>query len=214
MARVGAPPPGLSQTGLHFTKDPFDRERYEEIRALAAEMTASRSDASEDFVRDLFEQQTSYATPKVDVRGAVFQEDKLLLVHERSDGYWTLPGGWANVNEPPSLAVEREILEESGYQECRLVHQPCQGHIARQRKPRNPGQQSTSALCRCPEARCQALCNCIRTCYNLASAGSADASSASRHFTCVLGANPRNAFVTGLPNPLEGLRAWGTRSDC
>ena len=61
----------LAQTGLHYTKDPFDRERYEEIRALAAEMMASRSHADEDFIRNLFARQTGYATPKVDVRGAV-----------------------------------------------------------------------------------------------------------------------------------------------
>ena len=123
----------LAQSGLHFTKDPFDKERYEEIRALAAEMMASRSDASEDFIRDLFAQQTGYATPKVDVRGAVFQDDKLLFVRERSDGRWTLPGGWADVNEPPSLAIEREILEESGYSTraiklCMVLDRALQGH--------------------------------------------------------------------------------------
>ena len=64
----------------------------------------------------LFENQTGYATPKVDVRGVVFRDDKLLLVQERSDGLWTLPGGWADVNDSPSEAVEREIVEESGFQ--------------------------------------------------------------------------------------------------
>ena len=123
----------VAQTGLHFTKDPFDRERYEEIRALAAEMTASHSEASEEFIRDLFSRQTGYATPKVSVRGAVFRDDKLLLVRERSDGRWTLPGGWADVNESPSLTTEREILEESGYRVratklCMVLDRALQGH--------------------------------------------------------------------------------------
>jgi 8-oxo-dGTP pyrophosphatase MutT (NUDIX family) len=65
--------------------------------------------------RGLFENQSGYATPKVDVRGVVFRDDKLLLVQERSDGLWTLPGGWADVNDSPSEAVEREIVEESGF---------------------------------------------------------------------------------------------------
>ncbi len=96
-------------------------------------MMASRSHADEDFIRDLFAQQTGYATPKVDVRGAVFQNDTLLLVRERSDGRWTLPGGWADVNEPPSLATEREVLEESGYRTratklCMVLDRSLQGH--------------------------------------------------------------------------------------
>ncbi len=56
-----------------------------------------------------------YATPKVDVRGSVFRDDQILLVKERADGLWTLPGGWADVNESPREAVVREIMEESGY---------------------------------------------------------------------------------------------------
>ena len=67
-------------------------------------------------IRSLFDNQTGYATPKVDVRGVVFRDDKLLLVQERSDGLWTLPGGWADVNDSPSEAVEREIVEESGFE--------------------------------------------------------------------------------------------------
>jgi len=108
----------LAQSGLAFTHDPFDRERYETIRSMAAEMIVSGIGASAEAVRDLealFVAQAGYATPKVDVRAAVFRNDRILLVRERSDGGWTLPGGWADVGDSPSAAVEREVLEEAGF---------------------------------------------------------------------------------------------------
>jgi ADP-ribose pyrophosphatase YjhB (NUDIX family) len=105
----------IAQNGLTYTEGPFDVERYEVVREIAAEMMAAHSDAELDFVRDLFANEVGAATPKVDVRAAVFRDDAILLVKERDDGLWTLPGGWADVNEPPSQAVEREVYEESGY---------------------------------------------------------------------------------------------------
>ncbi|MBN2593940.1 MAG: NUDIX hydrolase [Sedimentisphaerales bacterium] len=105
----------LSQNGLTYAKDPFDRERYEQIRHIAAEMLAEKADAKIEDVLDLFSRDKDYATPKVDVRGAVFKDGKILLVKERSDGKWTLPGGWADVGESPSDSVEREVWEESGF---------------------------------------------------------------------------------------------------
>jgi ADP-ribose pyrophosphatase YjhB (NUDIX family) len=111
----------LAQTGLAFCENPFDIQRYEQIRDLAAEMMAAAqngSDAGDNFkgIRALFDQQAGYATPKVDVRGVVFRDDSLLMVREKLDnGRWTLPGGWADVGEPPSLATEREVWEEAGY---------------------------------------------------------------------------------------------------
>ena len=107
----------LAQAGLSYCENPFDLERYEAIRDIAAEMMVAGTDDIELApVQTLFAEQVGYETPKVDVRGVVFQDDKLLLVQELSDGgRWTLPGGWADVNEPPSLAVEREVWEESGY---------------------------------------------------------------------------------------------------
>lgn len=105
----------IAQTGLHFSEGTYDRERYERLRAIAAEMFARGSDATESFIRASFAAQTGYATPKVDVRGVVLKESQLLLVRETSDGLWTLPGGWADVNNSPSEAVVREIREESGF---------------------------------------------------------------------------------------------------
>jgi ADP-ribose pyrophosphatase YjhB (NUDIX family) len=106
----------LSQNGLTYGKDPFDRERYEQIRHIAAEMLAEKANAKTEEVLDLFSREKDYATPKVDVRGAVFKDGKILLVKERSDGKWALPGGWADVGESPSESVEREVWEESGFQ--------------------------------------------------------------------------------------------------
>ena len=105
----------LAQNGLIYAQNPFDLERYEAVREVAAEMMATHSGADLDYVRQLFAAEVGYATPKVDVRGAVFQDDTILLVKERQDGLWTLPGGWADVSESPSAAVVREVYEESGY---------------------------------------------------------------------------------------------------
>ncbi|MBC8123339.1 MAG: NUDIX hydrolase [Gemmatimonadaceae bacterium] len=105
----------IAQNGLTFSQNPFDIERYESIRRIAAEMMATLADVPVERVLDLFAQDVGYATPKVDVRGAVFQGDTLLLVRERSDGLWTLPGGWADIGQTPAEAVVREIQEESGY---------------------------------------------------------------------------------------------------
>lgn len=106
----------IAQTGLTYAADPYDIERYQQIRELAAEIAAGHSDAGFEHISGLFADQAGYATPKVDVRGAVFRDDMILLVKERSDGGWTLPGGWADVGDSPGDAVVREIAEESGYQ--------------------------------------------------------------------------------------------------
>jgi ADP-ribose pyrophosphatase YjhB (NUDIX family) len=105
----------IAQTGLHFSESVYDRERYERLREIAVAMFANRSDATESVIRASFAAQTGYATPKVDVRGVVLKDNQLLLVRESSDGFWTLPGGWADVNDSPSEAVVREIREESGF---------------------------------------------------------------------------------------------------
>ena len=105
----------IAQTGLTYAYDRYDIERYEQIRRIAAEIAAGHSTAGADQLTSMFVDQAGYATPKVDVRGAVFCDDRILLVKERSDGCWTLPGGWADVGDSPSDAVTREIAEESGY---------------------------------------------------------------------------------------------------
>ena len=102
----------IAQTGLAYDDtSPYDRQRFEQVRRIAAEISAMDIDT----VEALFADEAGHATPKLDVRGAVFRDGEILLVRERVDGMWTLPGGWVDVGESPSAAVEREVREESGY---------------------------------------------------------------------------------------------------
>jgi ADP-ribose pyrophosphatase YjhB (NUDIX family) len=105
----------IAQNGLTFARDSYDIDRYKAVREIAAEMLVAGTGADLKVVRGILEAHTGYATPKVDVRGVVFRDDKLLLVRERSDGKWTLPGGWADICESPSESVVREVFEESGF---------------------------------------------------------------------------------------------------
>jgi ADP-ribose pyrophosphatase YjhB (NUDIX family) len=106
----------IAQTGLAFAMDRFDRQRYERVRELAARMLARGSGADYDAMLGILMKDTGYATPKVDVRGAAFVDGRVLLVREISDGKWTLPGGWADVNQSAAECVMREIAEESGFE--------------------------------------------------------------------------------------------------
>ena len=104
----------LARTGLHFCAGEYDRERYEQIERIAAELLADGEPASCARLLELWSREEGYVTPKIEVRGAVFRGGAVLLVRERADGLWTLPGGWADVGETPSQAVTREIEQESG----------------------------------------------------------------------------------------------------
>jgi ADP-ribose pyrophosphatase YjhB (NUDIX family) len=107
----------VAQTGLAFTKDPYDTERYHALRALSVRIMADHTGVDTTAVTDLFASDTGYATPKLGVRAGVFDaEGRILLVREAIDGdRWTLPGGWAEVNQTPAESVVREVFEESGY---------------------------------------------------------------------------------------------------
>ena len=106
----------LGQTGLHFAQDPYDRDRYGRLIGIAAAMVAGHSNLTVPALLQYHAAEFGYATPKVDVRGAVFRDDRILLVQELADERrWTLPGGWADVNESPAGAVTREVSEESGF---------------------------------------------------------------------------------------------------
>jgi ADP-ribose pyrophosphatase YjhB (NUDIX family) len=107
----------MAQTGLNFSRDTYDRDRYLRIQALAAEIVAQHTGLDARPIEMTFGAQSGYATPKVDVRGAVFRDGGLLLVREKADNdRWTLPGGWADVNESPAEAVTKEVREEAGFQ--------------------------------------------------------------------------------------------------
>jgi ADP-ribose pyrophosphatase YjhB (NUDIX family) len=106
----------IARAGHTYTKDVYDRERYEQLQQLAAEIMATYTDTDMDTIYELIDGDTGYPTPKVDVRGVLFQQDRVLLVQEIMDGgRWTLPGGWADIYDTPSEAVTREVYEESGY---------------------------------------------------------------------------------------------------
>lgn len=108
----------IAQTGIAFTKDPYDRLRYDALRDLASRIMAAHSDTPAERIASLFAAERGYATPKAGVRGAVFDAGgRLLMVRETEDGgRWTLPGGWAEPNLTPAENVVREIREESGYE--------------------------------------------------------------------------------------------------
>ncbi|HET7540267.1 MAG TPA: NUDIX hydrolase [Polyangiaceae bacterium] len=106
----------ITQAGLTYARDPYDRQRYEQLQELAAEIAASIAPAQQETWRDIIRAEKGYATPKVDVRAVVEQRGKLLFMRESHDGLWSLPGGWADIGETPSQIAEREVLEETGYE--------------------------------------------------------------------------------------------------
>jgi ADP-ribose pyrophosphatase YjhB (NUDIX family) len=108
----------IAQTGLAFSSDPYDRERYTMLRSLASRIMAAHTGASVERIEALFADERGYATPKVDVRGAAFDDrGRLLMVREVQDeGRWTLPGGWADVNLTPAENVIKEVREETGFE--------------------------------------------------------------------------------------------------
>ena len=106
----------LAQNGLTYTENGYDLDRYRQIRLIALEMMAKGSGSSLTRIEEIFEGEVGYQTPKVDTRGVVFREDRLLLVREKINGLWTLTGGWVDPNETPREAVEREVMEESGHE--------------------------------------------------------------------------------------------------
>lgn len=103
----------IAQAGLFYGKDPYDKERYEQIRSIAAEMISYKADIPIEKVRDLFCNEIGYQTPKLDTRAVIFKDDKILLVKE-NDGLWSLPGGWVDVDLSVKENVIKEVREEAG----------------------------------------------------------------------------------------------------
>ncbi len=106
----------LSQTGLYYSETEYHVQRYRRLMEIAAEIVECQTDLPGQLVLENFAVQPGYATPKVDVRGAVVRDGNILLVQERVDGCWAMPGGWADVGECPSEMVVREVWEESGFE--------------------------------------------------------------------------------------------------
>lgn len=103
----------LAQTGLEYSKDVYDIERFERIREIAAEMLSVKSGFSMEKVKDIFCNETGYQTPKLDSRAAIFEDGKILLVKENS-GRWSLPGGWVDVDQSVGTNTIKEVKEEAG----------------------------------------------------------------------------------------------------
>lgn len=105
----------LAQTGNTYSLNNYQQQRYNRLNEIAAEIISAHTEIETKNLIESFQSQVGYATPKLDVRSAAFKNNKLLMVQERIDGGWCLPGGWVDVGDMPSYAAERETLEESGF---------------------------------------------------------------------------------------------------
>ena len=114
--RIGIKLSALAQDGLTYGADEYDLDRYRQLSQLAAELFSAVSGRPAEELAVELGRDSGYATPKIDVRGAIFDDhERVLLMREKTDGRWSLPGGWADPGDTPSAAVTREILEETGY---------------------------------------------------------------------------------------------------
>lgn len=104
----------ISQAGLEYSKDKYDLERFEEIRNISIEIIKNHTEYNSEKIRDLFANESGYQTPKIDVRAAIFKEGKILLIREKLDNRWALPGGWADVDCSLRENLIKESLEEAG----------------------------------------------------------------------------------------------------
>ncbi|MDQ0225825.1 NUDIX hydrolase [Metabacillus niabensis] len=105
----------IAQAGLTYSKDIYDLERFELIRNISVEMMSQQTDIDKTVIKELFANETGYATPKVDIRAVVFKDHKILMVRETTDGDWSLPGGWGDVGLTPSEVAAKEVKEEAGF---------------------------------------------------------------------------------------------------
>ena len=133
--RIAIKVAALAQDGLTYGADDFDLDRYRQLHGLAAELLAVLSDRPAEELAIELGRDSGYATPKIDVRGVVFDDrERVLLMREKTDGLWSLPGGWADPGDTPSVAVTREVLEETGYHSSAVKLVACwdrerQGHL-------------------------------------------------------------------------------------
>ncbi len=125
----------MAQTGLTYARDPYDLERYGRLGIIAAELLGAGFALDPVELAAALPSQTGYATPQIDVRGAIFEAGRVLLVREKTDGRWALPGGWADVNLSAAQNVVKEIAEEAGI-EARVLR--LAGCYDRRRHPYHP----------------------------------------------------------------------------
>jgi len=104
----------IARAGLTYSDNPYDINRYEQLQQLTAEILHHYTGTDMDKISDLIRSEKGYLTPKVDVRGVIFRDDEILLVREKVDGNWSVPGGWADVGLTPFEVAEKEVWEETG----------------------------------------------------------------------------------------------------
>jgi ADP-ribose pyrophosphatase YjhB (NUDIX family) len=104
----------IAQAGLTYAQNEYDVERYQELRDISVAMVADLSGESVELIQNLFARETGYQTPKVDIRGVVFKNNQILMVREKIDGCWSLPGGWADIGYTAKEVVVKEVREEAG----------------------------------------------------------------------------------------------------
>ena len=104
----------IAQAGLTYSKDKYDIERFEHLKNLSAQIISKYTEVEIEKVKDLLNKEQGYLTPKVDIRGAIIKDNRILLVKESIDGTWSMPGGWADVNLSVSENIVKEAKEEAG----------------------------------------------------------------------------------------------------
>ncbi|TCP20790.1 ADP-ribose pyrophosphatase YjhB (NUDIX family) [Scopulibacillus darangshiensis] len=104
----------IAQAGITYSKNKYELERFEQIRDISIQILQNYTDIEHAKIRNLFANETGYQTPKIDVRGAIYKDNKILLVKEKNDGRWALPGGWADIDTSLSEAIIKEAKEEAG----------------------------------------------------------------------------------------------------
>ena len=139
MRRIAIKLSALAQDGLTFAANPYEVDRYQQVSRLATDLLAALSRRPADELAIELGRDSGYATPKVDVRGAIFDnQQRVLLMQEKTDGRWSLPGGWADPGDSPSSAVTREILEETGYHSSAVKLIACWDREIQQNPPPLP----------------------------------------------------------------------------
>lgn len=104
----------LAQAGLAFSQNKYDIDRYQQLREISLKLMEQVIDIPIEKLTAIFSDEKGYQTPKVDVRGVVFRDDKILMVCETIDGLWSVPGGWADVGLTPFEVSKKEVFEEAG----------------------------------------------------------------------------------------------------
>jgi ADP-ribose pyrophosphatase YjhB (NUDIX family) len=139
LRRIAIKLSALAQDGLTFAANPYEVDRYQQVSRLATDLLAALSRRPADELAIELGRDSGYATPKVDVRGAIFDDQqRVLLMQEKTDGRWSLPGGWADPGDSPSSAVTREILEETGYHSSAVKLIACWDREIQQNPPPLP----------------------------------------------------------------------------